>query len=1294
MEGPEFWIDVGGTFTDCLARMPDGSVRRHKTLSSGLVQGVIDPSSSGRELFDSRLRRQAAGIYRGFELRLLAAEDEVPFSTTVVDFQPERGQLLLADELPPNAIAAEARYALSTGEHAPIVAIRHLLSLSADDPIGDVTVKLGTTRGTNALLTRSGARVGLLVTEGFADGLEIGYQDRPRLFERNIRKPSLLYERVAEVHERLAADGAVLQPLDEDHLRAICGQWREAGVEAVAICLLHSYANPIHEVRAAEIAADSGFPQISVSHETARTLGWIARSETTVVDAYLSPVLSAYLSEIRAALGPGSRLQVLTSAGELVSENAFRGKDSVLSGPAGGVVGFSTAAETAGFRRAIGFDMGGTSTDVSRYDGYFDRQYETEKAGVRIVAPMMAIETVAAGGGSVCGFDGVKLTVGPQSAGADPGPACYGRGGPLTVTDINLLLGKLQASHLPFALDEQAAQAELTALCARLKEAGFDRQPLEVAEGLLHIANNNIVQAIRSVSVAKGVAPREYLLAAFGGAAGQHACAVAEALGMTHVLLHPDAGVLSAWGIGAAQAAQYVEAAVYRPLRECHHDLVACRNALADEAQEKLRQDHRQIERVTTQVELELRYAATQSSLVLRDPTLDDVERLQGEFESAHEERYGYRRELPIEVVKLRVTALVATDRAPPKSTHLPDRPATATGRVSVRFGGENREATVYQRDGLEPGHVVVGPALIAEQHATTVIDPGWTARRLSGGELLVDQTTTKSVDAESSADERRRQNGERMSIPIKVADPVYLEILHNHFAAIADQMGIVLRDTAVSVNVKERLDFSCALFTATGDLIANAPHVPVHLGAMSETVRAIKSAFPDMSPGDAFISNDPYRGGSHLPDITVVSPLFLGGRSEPTFFVANRAHHAEIGGMVPGSMPPNSRVLADEGALLSNLQLAERGAVHWDLIRETLLRPPHPTRNVEDNLADIAAQLSANHRGIAGVESMVHRYGDDVVVHYAQHVLDASAKKMRRALARLTPGVRRFRDSLDNGAEIHVSVDCRGESVTLDFTGTSPVLDGNLNANRAITTAAIMYCMRLLLDEDVPLNQGVLEPVEMILPHCFLNPTPNKEDPQQSPAVAGGNVETSQRIVDVVLGAFQLAAASQGTMNNLTFGDDTFGYYETIGGGEGATSEGPGASAVHTHMTNTRLTDPEVFEFRLPVRLRTFAIRRGSGGRGRHRGGDGLIREIQFLRPLHVALLTNRRAPYQPYGLAGGEPGQSGESCWIRPHRKPSTVSLAAVAQWDVEPGDSLRIGTPGGGGWGELTPDSDPEH
>ncbi|HIM28795.1 MAG TPA: hydantoinase [Planctomycetes bacterium] len=1265
---PEFWIDVGGTFTDCIARFPDGTVRRHKTLSSGCIQGVVGAGSDSTRLLDPNLAGSVPALWRGYRFQLFDDGGFEIASAIVADFDPTQRALVFSEPL---AVLPRPglRYMLATGEHAPLVAIRFLLGLPADVDIGVVSVKLGTTRGTNALLTRTGARVGLLTTRGLADGLEIGHQNRPRLFELNIRKPERLYTQVCEVDERLAADGSVLIPLDEEGVRNNLLKLQRDGIETPAVCLLHSYVNCSHELRIRELARQIGFRHVSVSHLIAQTLGWIGRSDTTVVDAYLSPILTNYIDEIRSALGPESRLQLLTSAGDLVGADRFQGKDSVLSGPAGGVVGFSSAAQLAGFSRAIGFDMGGTSTDVSRFDHGFERQFETEKAGVRIVSPMLAIETVAAGGGSICSFDGVTLTVGPESAGADPGPACYGRGGPLTLTDVNLALGKLQASKLPFSLEHDAVDRRLDELCDRLLEAGHVYTRIELADGLLQIANHNIVQAIRSVSVARGADPQQYILAAFGGAAGQHACAVAAALGMDKILLHPDAGILSAWGIGAARAAQHTERAVYQNLTKCHSDLSVWLDGLAVTAIQALYKDLGSEPHVTIRRWVDARYSGTQACMEIAASSLDD---LGDRFQALHQRRFGYRRELPVEVVRIRVEAIDATARVEATSREVDHRIAEQVDTVHVCFSGTSQPTSIYHRDSLLAGDVVNGPALVAETHATTVIDPGWRAKRLSNGELLVEK---------QSQDDSLRE-----VLDAEAPDPVHLEILHNHFATIAEQMGIALRDTSVSVNVKERLDFSCALFTSEGDLIANAPHVPVHLGAMSETVKAIQVAFPTMQVGDAFISNDPYQGGSHLPDITVVSPMFLPPDTRPAFFTASRAHHAEIGGIVPGSMPPSSKTLEEEGVLLSSLQLSKQSVPDWTGLSERLTGARFPSRNVDDNLADIAAQLSANHRGINGLEEMVRLYSENVVRCYARHVLAASAKKMRRALSRVTPGIREFHDRMDNGAVICVRVEFRGETARLDFSGTSAVLNNNMNANRAITTAAVMYCLRLLLDEDVPLNQGVLEPVEVVLPECFLNPTAGTS-PATSPAVASGNVETSQRIVDVILGAFGLAAASQGTMNNLTFGNERFGYYETIGGGEGATPHGDGASAVHTHMTNTRLTDPEVLEFRLPVRLWNFAIRRGSGGDGRFRGGDGLIREMEFLVPLQVALVAGRRPPYAPYGVDGGEAGESGESRLIR---HDGEQCLPATTEFNVVPGDRLRISTPGGGGWGSARRES----
>ncbi|WP_146430900.1 hydantoinase B/oxoprolinase family protein [Blastopirellula retiformator] len=1265
MKRPEFWMDVGGTFTDCLMRR-GAEIRRIKVLSSGKLQGTIGAGSDAGAIVDETRRQDGPNVWRGYRLQLLGEQGEPLAARQIVEFDAAAGKLTL-DRPFDVAPAPGSLYVLEGDEEAPLVGMRRLLGLARDEPIPAVDVRLGTTRGTNALLTRSGADVGLVTTVGFGDILEIGYQNRPHLFQLNIQKSTSLVKRVVELNERLAADGSVLQPLDEHETERQLRQLYDAGIRSLAIALLHGYRNPDHERQVEAIARQVGFTEVSASHEAAPLIKLVARGDTTVVDAYLNPILRDYVGAIQQALGAGSRLSLLTSAGGLVAAEKFSGKDSILSGPAGGVVGYAAAAQQAGFGKAIGFDMGGTSTDVSRFDGSFERQFETEKAGVRIVTPMMAIETVAAGGGSICDFDGVKLTVGPASAGADPGPACYGCGGPLTVTDVNLALGKLQGAQFPFALDQAAVERRLSEIAAKVAAAtGQQMTPHELAAGFLQIANANIAKAIRTISVAKGYDPRAYVLAPFGGAAGQHACAVADLLGIETLISHPDAGILSAVGIGAAVTTRYATRGLYRVLEGSLGWLDAIyaelqQEAIADVAAEGI--DESTIE---CREEVELRYRGLEASLsILARPLADLAER----YHQEHERRYGYcRRQQQIELVAARVEA-IAQERRDDKLSEPGERTSPQpTGEVTVSFAGKDWSTPTYQREQLATGAVIEGPALVAERLATTVIDPGWSAEVWSGGELIV----RRSADAGS----------EVAAIDADVADPILLEIINNQFAAIAEQMGVALQNTSVSVNVKERLDFSCAIFTGDGDLIANAPHIPVHLGAMGETVKATIAANPQMKPGSAYVTNNPYRGGSHLPDVTVITPVYIGEAAErPQFFAASRAHHAEIGGIAAGSMPSGSQTLAEEGVLIDNFRLMSDGVADWEGFESILRDAQYPSRNVADNVADVAAQLAANNHGRIDLQGMVAGYGLSVVERYAQHIQHAAATKTRAALAKLTSGKHRFEDHLDDGSPLVVEIDISGDQAVIDFQGTGPVLAGNLNANRAIVTAAVMYCLRSMLDEEIPLNQGVLEPVEIRLPECFLNP-PFLGEPAKCAAVAAGNVETSQRVVDVLLGALQLAAASQGTMNNFSFGDATFGYYETICGGAGATSTAAGASAVHTHMTNTRMTDVEVFELRFPARVRRFAIRRGSGGAGQHCGGDGVIREIEFLRPMTGSLLTQRRGPYPPYGLSGGEPGQLGENTLIRADG--TVVELPGIVSFDLQPGDVIAIHTPGGGGYG----------
>lgn len=1286
----QFWIDVGGTFTDCIGVAPDGEVRQFKTLSSGVTKGTID-SAVGASIFDAARADDPAGFHNNTECRLYSKSGRKLLTATVTEFfaDVDTGRLTLNHAVP----SAAARYELVSDVPAPVLSIRWLLRLPGDTKCPATLVRFGTTRGTNALLTGSGARTALVTTRGFGDVPLIGNQDRPDLFQLDIRKPNPLFHAAFEIDERVDTDGNILTALDVDRAGQ---QLRDSGLtpdnfDSVAICLLNAYRNPDHELLLEKWLLESGFTEISRSSEVSPLIRFVPRCDTTVLDAYLNPILRVYLNEIRGHL-PDSQIQVMTSVGGLVDSHAFRGRDCVLSGPAGGIVGFSTVAETEGYSRTIGFDMGGTSTDVARYDGRFELENETTKAGVKIMTPMLAIETVAAGGGSICGFDGVRLHVGPKSAGASPGPACYGSGGPLTVTDLNVFLGRVLPAHFPFRLDLNSIRKRLNELrdrMVRAKVAEPDSDLHELAEGLLNIANDNMAQAIRKISVAKGYHPAEYALVSFGGAGGQHACRVARNLGITRILIHPFAGILSAYGMGMADVRAIRQCSILKTLTpETLAEICDARAELENETRAEIIAQGIHPDCISPgQLSLELRYRGTDSSLVIPEPADGDWMR---DFELAHRRQFGYVRggdAVEVAAVRIETVGMAKSDRKP-LETGSPDLPASPAAEAigdttQVYVNGRFHNANVYRRQTLQKHDVLVGPCIVCEPTSTVFIEPGCTGTITATGMISIDAASAQQLDLQ--ADSQSPSNSPAQITP----DPVRLEVFNNQFVSIAEQMGETLRRTSRSTNVRERLDFSCALFDREGQLVVNAPHVPVHLGAMGETVRAIISDHPDMKVGDVYVTNDPFRGGSHLPDVTVVTPVFPDtlpdGQTMPDYYVANRAHHAEIGGVVPGSMPPFSRTLAEEGVVISSQKLVDAGTSFEHAIRRLLLAGKHPSRNVQDNLADLTAQVAANERGVRQLRQLTQEHGAATIHDYMQHIQDAAAKKTRLCLTRLEDRSYEFSDRLDDGSRVQVRIVVQGDEATVDFSGTADVHDGNLNGNRAIATAAVLYSFRCLLNEDVPLNAGVLAPISIILPMGLLNP-PAGDSPESSPAMVGGNVETSQRIVDVLLGALRLAAASQGTMNNLTFGNDRFGYYETICGGSGATRRSNGADAVHTHMTNTRLTDPEVLEQRYPVRLTQFSIRKNSGGAGRHRGGNGVVREMEFLQPLSVSMLSQRRGTNRPYGIEGGEAGQAGKNL-LRRAAEAEWKDVGGAFHTTVEAGDMLRIETPGGGGCGAST-------
>lgn len=1152
--------------------------------------------------------------------------------------------------LPPDGGAVRVAKVLSS-DRAPLIGIREILQLEEDAPIPPSDIRMGTTVATNALLERKGAPVALVVTRGFADLLEIGTQARPAIFDLEIDKPQVLYREVLEVDARCDRDGRVLAEPNPDALREDLAAAKARGISSVAIVVIHAYRNPELEERIAAIAEQIGFDHVTASHAVAREIGMVGRGDTTTVDAYLTPLIRDYVRTLLAEL-PGSSLRIMQSSGGLTDALAFAGHNAILSGPAGGVVAYGKIAERAGYRRAIGFDMGGTSTDVSRYGGALERVYETEVAGVRLRAPMLDIHTVAAGGGSICRYDGYRLVVGPESAGAIPGPLCYGRpeAEDLAITDINVFLGRVRPERFPFPLDLDRVRAALESIRVRLAEAGSERSLEAIAEGFVEVANANMAEAIRKVSIARGHDVREHALVVFGGAGGQHACAIARRLGMKTVVLHPWAGVLSAYGMGLADV-------TWHDVRDAGRHVLDATTASAFDAdfdalevrgREALAGDGFAGEDIVVHRRFDLRYRGTQTSLVI------DEGDLRADFEALHERQFGYTRpEHPIEVVAVRVE--VVGRGAPADVDALGEIVEHEEQLGAVFFDGAWREdVPLVRREALAVGARVEGPLVILEATGTTVVDPGFVATVDETGSLVLE-------DAEGAA---RRTLDEAV-------DPVQLEIFNNLYMSIAEQMGVVLRRTALSTNIRERLDFSCAVFDSGGSLVANAPHIPVHLGAMGESIRGVLAKHPEPRPGEVFVTNDPSGGGSHLPDITVVTPVFDEGRL--AFFTASRGHHEDVGGITPGSMPPFSKTLEDEGVVFRAERLVSDGRIDEAHILALLNGATHPARSPRTNLADLEAQIAANNTGARLLHEMVAQYGRPAVAAYMVHVQDNARQRVEDAIEAIPDGQHRFEDALDDGSPIVVTIDKRGRGMRIDFTGTGEQQEDNLNAPPAVTIAAVLYVLRTLVGAPIPLNGGCLAPVEIVIPpRSRLSPDPDR-------AVCGGNVETSQRVVDVLLGALGRAAASQGTMNNLTFGNERFGYYETIAGGAGATPFAAGASAVHTHMTNTRITDPEVLEARFAVRLWKFAIRRGSGGAGARPGGDGVVREIEALEPMRVSILSERRTR-APFGLAGGAPGATGENTC-------DGTSIPAKTSLDIAAGQRIALATPGGGGHGAPT-------
>ncbi|MEB3292907.1 MAG: hydantoinase B/oxoprolinase family protein [Synechococcales bacterium] len=1204
--GWQFWIDRGGTFTDIVAQRPDGSLTVHKLLSEN----------------------------------------------------PDRYQ------------------------DAAVQGIRDILQLAPDQPIPIASlqaIKMGTTVATNALLERQGDRVVLVVTQGFRDALRIGYQNRPHIFARQIQLPEMLYEQVIEVPERISACGEVLIPFTTEAIAELTTSLQvsyQAGIRACAILLMHGYRYPNHENCIADIARAIGFTQISVSHQVSPLIKFVSRGDTTVVDAYLSPILRRYVQQVSQGLQtnadeqPQPQLLFMQSNGGLVSADRFQGKDSILSGPAGGIVGAVKTSQMAGLEKIITFDMGGTSTDVAHFAGEYERSLETEVAGVRLRVPMMDIHTVAAGGGSLLGFEDGRYRVGPESAGANPGPACYRNGGGLTVTDCNVMLGRIQPAFFPAVfgksgdqpLDRSIVVQQFADLTTRIQDG---RSPEQVAQGFLTIAVEKMANAIKKISVQRGYDITHYTLCCFGGAGGQHACAIADTLGIQQIFIHPFAGVLSAYGMGLADQRILKEKTIEQPLTEA--SLIALQdsiNQLSQESQQELSQST--LNRISTAdietiAQLYLRYEGTDSSLLI---PMQDLKTIQQIFETKHQQRYGFiYPHRPLIIATLAVEVAIASETINPTWTAAPRVDALQPhAQVSMYIHNTWQETPLFLRSQLCPGDRISAPALLIEPTGTNVIEPGWQAEITAQNNLLLRKVAPLNPSAQLS------QN-------LQTSDPVLLEIFNHLFMSIAEQMGYTLQNTSSSVNIKERLDFSCALFDRQGQLIANAPHIPVHLGSMGESVQSlIQSQGEDLQPGDVYVLNNPYNGGTHLPDVTVITPVFLTASSTPLFFVASRGHHADLGGITPGSMPANSTTIAEEGILINHFKLVDRGQFQEASIMQLLTQAPYPVRNPAQNLADLKAQIAANEKGCQELQRMVEHFGLATVQAYMRFVQDNAEEAVRRAIVQLQDGD--FIYPMDNGSQIVVQlrVNPQNRTATIDFTGTSDQQSNNFNAPLAIAKAAVLYVFRSLVAAEIPLNAGCLKPLEIIVPTgSMLNPAPPA-------AVVAGNVETSQAVTNALYGALGILAAAQGTMNNFTFGNAQYQYYETICGGSGAGHGFNGTDAVQTHMTNSRLTDPEILESRFPVLLESFTIRANSGGLGQYSGGNGVIRRIRFRETMAAAILSGHRI-VPPFGLAGGQPGAIGRN-WI--DRQGEVVELAGNAQLELQENDVFVIETPGGGGYG----------
>ena len=1246
----KIWVDTGGTFTDCIALTPKGEIRRLKILSSSVIKAEVKSVLPGNCLLVQATLHTSVDIFKNFFIRLPGEKKLL----TIKSVNATAGLIHLQSEIP-KKIKAGSRIEITSQEEVPVLAARLLTETALDKKFPAIEMKLGSTRGTNALLERKGAPTALIITKGFKDLLRISTQQRPDLFALRIAKEEPLYKIAFEVDERIDANGHVLTPITHDSLPQLAKKIKAAGCNSVAIALLHSYKNPTHEKLIKQALLDAGIASVTASHEISGQIKILPRAETAVANAYLSPIIHSYLERIQNKLA-SAQLKIMTSAGGLVNAQQFFPKDSLLSGPAGGVVGAAVCGKYSGVDKLIAFDMGGTSTDVSLVNKTYSYRYESKVGSVRILSPSLEIETIAAGGGSICDFDGYKLTVGPHSAGASPGPACYGAGGPLTITDVNLLLGRIASNFFAVPLyREHAAQALQKILDKVYQHTRKRVKPEQVLESFLQIANEKMAEAIRKVSVQYGHNPADYTLLSFGGAGGQHASPLAHLLGTKKILIPYDAGLLSAYGIGHADVTHFEEQLVLRPLKAMPKKWKHLFTRLQKAGVEKLLHDGYNLKEIITHKRIAfLRFKGQESCI---DVDANDVSKLLSHFKTKYKAIYGHwlpHREIEVESVRLVVQ--VKGHSLKVNQSRFRNYKPTSAHKQKMCMDGKWVNALIYQWEKLLPGASISGPALVVSQNSTTVVPTGWQFRLDKHNHALLTQLKKQKQFQQSYTQEAA------------------LELFSNRFTAIAQEMGALLQRTSFSVNVKERLDFSCALMDADGYLIVNAPHIPVHLGSMGVCVREVLKKI-SVREGDVIITNHPAYGGSHLPDITLIKAVYV--NKKRVGFVANRAHHAEVGGSKPGSMPAHATTLAEEGVIIAPTYLLKRGQPQWSAVKKIFTDAAFPTRSLDENLADLNGALASVNAGELLVKQLCEAQGTRTVLTYMNALKHYAAQQVTEKIKSLRNKIFSATEQLDDGARLCVRLTPKNQNLIVDFSGSAHVHPGNLNATHAIVQSVILYVLRVWINKPIAMNEGLMQTIQVILPHGMLNP----DFTTIQPAVVGGNTEVSQRLTDTLLKALQLSACSQGTMNNFLFGNARFGFYETICGGVGATDGSDGADAVHTHMTNTRITDAEILEHRYPVLLRRFEIRKNSGGKGKWRGGDGVIREVQFNEKIEVNLLTQHRIE-KPYGMVGGNAGKRGKQHLIRSNGE--KIELPGLATIEVQAGDRVVIETPGGGGWG----------